>query len=97
WPSHQSRRAVLTGGSAAATAALLTACAGAKALRERVRAGGKVTPADVEPLNALLDLEHYAIAAYAAGIPLLHPPQSTAAVQFLAQELAHASQLTDLI
>jgi bacterioferritin (cytochrome b1) len=95
--SPPSRRAFLTAGSAAAAAALLSACGGAKPLREEVRSGGKVTRADVEPLNALLDLEHYAIAAYAAGIPLLHPPQSESAIQFLAQELAHATQLSDLI
>jgi hypothetical protein len=96
-PSPRSRRAFLAGGPAAATAALISACAGAKPLREKVRGGAKVSPSDVEPLNALLDVEHHAITAYAAGIPLLHPPQSKAAVQFLAQELAHASQLSDLI
>ena len=94
--SH-SRRALLTGGAAAATAALISACSGGKPLREKVSGGGKVAPADVEPLNALLDVEHYAVAAYAAGIPLLHPPQSKSAIQFLAQELAHTVQLSDLI
>jgi bacterioferritin (cytochrome b1) len=96
-PPPPSRRGFLTAGSAAATAALLSACAGAKPLREQVRGGGKVTRADIEPLNALLDLEHYAIAAYAAGIPLLHGPQAKSAIQFLAQELAHATQLSDLV
>jgi bacterioferritin (cytochrome b1) len=76
----------------------LTACSGAKPLREKVRSGGKATRADVEPLNTLLDLEHHAVAAYAAGIPLLQAPQAQAAAQqFLAQELAHATQLSDLI
>jgi hypothetical protein len=68
-------------------------------LREKVAGGGKVSKADVEPLNDLLDVEHYAIAAYAASVPLLQPhsPQAKAAAQFLAQELAHSVQLTDLI
>jgi hypothetical protein len=56
-----------------------------------------VPRSDATALNALLDVEHYAVAGYAAGIPLLHEPQAKAAVQFLAQELAHTVQLSDLI
>jgi Ferritin-like domain len=92
-----SRRLLLSGGAGAATAAFLAACSGAKPLREKVRGGGKVSRADVAPLNTLLDVEHYAIAAYAAGIPLLHSPQAESGIQFLAQELAHAVALSDLI
>jgi hypothetical protein len=92
-----SRRGFLTGSAAGATAAILSACSGAKPLREKVRGGGTVSRSDIEPLNALLDVEHYAVAAYAAGIPLLHHPHTEAAVQFLAQELAHTVQLSDLI
>jgi hypothetical protein len=87
----------LGGGLAATAGLLLTACSGQKALRIKVRSGAKVTRTDVPALNVLLDVEHYAIAAYAAGIPLLHKPQSDAAVQFLAQELAHTVQLSELI
>jgi hypothetical protein len=92
-----SRRALLTGGAAAATAALLSACAGASPLREKVRGGATVAQADIAPLNALLEVEHYAIAAYAAGIPLLSSPQSDAGIRFLAHELAHSVALQDLI
>jgi hypothetical protein len=93
----QSRRLFLAGGAVAAAAELLSGCGG-KPLREKVRGAGKVSSADFAPLNACLDAEHYAIAAYAAGIPLLHSQQSkVAAEQFLAQELAHAVQLSDLI
>ena len=97
--STPSRRALLSGGAAAATAAILSACSGGSPLREKVRAGGKVAKADVEPLNTLLAVEHYAVAAYAAGFPLLplHSPQYKAAQQFLAQELSHTVQLSDLI
>ncbi len=94
--SARSRRALLTAATTATGAALLAAC-GAKPLRETVRGGARVSRADVEPLNALLDVEHHAIAAYAAGIPLLSGRQSKPAVQFLAQELAHTVQLTELI
>lgn len=87
----------MRGGAAAATAALLTACSGGTPLREQVRSGARVAQADVPLLNSLLDVEHYAIAAYAAGIPLLSKSHSKAAVQFLAQELAHVVQLSDLI
>jgi hypothetical protein len=93
-----SRRAFLTAGAGAAVTALLSGCSGGhRALREKVRGSAKVPKADIPALNALLDVEHYAIAAYAAGGPLLHAPQSTAATQFLAHELAHALQLSDLI
>ena len=93
--SH-SRRTLLTAG-AATTAGLLAACSGSKPLRLKVRTGATVQRADVSVLNGLLDLEHRTIAAYAAGIPLLRRPAAKAAQQFLAQELAHAQALTDLV
>ena len=101
-PPHlppQSRRTLLLAAASAGPAALLGGCSGSKALREKVRGGARVPHADVPPLNSLLDVEHYAIAAYAAGIPLLplKSSQAKAAVQFLAQELAHTVQLSELI
>jgi rubrerythrin len=92
-----SRRAFLTSGAGVTGAALLGGCGGGGPLREKVRSGARVSRADVEPLNTLLDVEHYAIAAYAAGIPLLHDPQAKSTIQFLAQEMAHSVQLGDLI
>jgi Ferritin-like domain len=92
----RSRRAFLTGAGTATAAGLLAGCGG-KPLREKIRGSAKVAASDIEPLNALLDVEHRAIAAYAAGIPLLSAPQSTAAMRFLGQELAHSVQLSDLI
>jgi hypothetical protein len=53
--------------------------------------------ADVEILNLALDLEHKAIAAYTAGIPLLSGHAQKSAQQFLAQELQHANELSGLI
>jgi Ferritin-like domain len=96
-PRRECRRSFLTGGAAAAGVAWLSGCGSGGPLREKVRSGAKVARVDVEPLNTLLDVEYYAIAAYAAGIPLLHEPQSTAAMQFLGQEMAHSVQLQDLI
>lgn len=63
----------------------------------KVRNGVKVARGDVGVLNGLLDLEHQTIAAYTAGIPLLRRPAGKAAKQFLAQELAHAQALSDLV
>ncbi|HLY48959.1 MAG TPA: DUF4439 domain-containing protein [Solirubrobacteraceae bacterium] len=94
--SQRSRRGFLAGASTVTGAALLAACGG-KPLREKIRGSATVAPSDVAPLNDLLDVEHHAIAAYAAGIPLLAAPESTAAMRFLGQELAHTVQLSDLI
>jgi len=76
---------------------VLAACSGSTPLRVKVRNGAKVSRGDAEILNGLLDLEYYAIAAYTAGIPLLRQPSARAAKQFLGQELAHASALSDLV
>jgi hypothetical protein len=85
--------ATIAGGGTTA----LAACSGSAPLREKVRNGAKVSRGDVEILNRLIDLEYYAIAAYTAGIPLLRQPAARAAKQFLGQELAHASALSDLV
>jgi len=52
---------------------------------------------DVELLNRVLDLEHAAIVAYTAGIPLLTGPDQVAAKRFLAQELSHAASLSGMV
>lgn len=83
-------------GAGAGTAALVAGC-GSKPLRLKIRSGSKVGRADVDVLNHLLDLEHYAAAAYTAGIPLLQRPMLKAAQQFLGQELAHAEALSELV
>jgi bacterioferritin (cytochrome b1) len=87
---------LLGSGVAVATAGLLSGC-GAKPLREKIRSGAKVPPSAVDSLNALLNVEHYAIAAYTAGAPLLGRQAAKAAQQLLSQELAHAVELSDLI
>jgi rubrerythrin len=52
---------------------------------------------DVDLLNQALDLEHEAIAAYTAGIPLLDGRPKKAAQLFLEQELSHAGEMYGLI
>jgi hypothetical protein len=51
----------------------------------------------VDVLNSLLGVEHYAIAAYAAGIPLLGGIGESLGRQFLSHELAHADELAELV
>ena len=92
----RSRRALVAGAAGAAAAALLAGCGG-KPLREKIRSSARVTAGDLASLNALLAVENYGIAAYAAGIPLLGPAGATIGKQFLAQEMAHAVELSDLI
>jgi ferritin-like protein len=53
----------------------------------------EVREADISILNGVLDLEHTAVAAYTAGIPLLNGRARTAATWFLDQELQHTAKL----
>jgi hypothetical protein len=92
----RSRRAVLAGAGIAGAAAL--AGCGGKPLREKIRGGATGVPRDdVATLNALLEVEHFGIAAYAAAIPLLSPSGAKDGMWLLSQELAHADELTTLI
>jgi hypothetical protein len=91
------RRTLLAGGGAAA-AVTLESCS-RKPMPSNVPLG-KATAgsrADVALLSGLLAAERYAIAAYAAGMPLLGRDAARAAKQFLGQELAHAAELEGLI
>jgi hypothetical protein len=95
-PIRRSRRALLAGAAGAAGAGLISGC-GNKALRVKIRNGATVPAADADTLNALLDIENYAIGVYAAGIPFLGPAAQLVGKQFLAQELSHALELSELI
>jgi hypothetical protein len=52
---------------------------------------------DAAIFNGLLDAEHAAAAAYIAGIPLLSDHNQRAAKHFLVQEVAHITQLSNLV
>jgi hypothetical protein len=92
-----SRRAFLRTagfGVAGGSGVLLSAC-GSEAAKKRV-AGTEpleVREADISTMNGVLDLEHTAIAAYTAAIPLLSARPRLAATTFLRQELDHADKL----
>jgi hypothetical protein len=97
-PRRSRRQLLLGGGSGVLAGTLCLAACGGAPLREKVRGGTAVAPGDVEILNGLLHLEYHAIAAYSAGIPLLHPEDGgRAAKQFLGQEMAHAVALQELV
>jgi hypothetical protein len=92
------RRQVLVGAGAGAGALLLGGCGGHHRAAGQHRTGPARPPhPDVALLNRSLDLEHEAIAAYTAGIPLLSGRAQDAAKRFLDQELAHAGELSGLV
>jgi ferritin-like protein len=101
--STSSRRALLraTGLAAAGgSAALVAACSARRTKPAPVESPGakpSALRADRGILQSALDLEHRAIAAYTAGIPLLDARTRGAARQFLLQEFAHAAELSALI
>jgi hypothetical protein len=91
-----SRRTFLSAGIVGGSALALAACGG-DSLRSQLKRDAPAAQTDVALLNHLVDLEYRAVAAYTAGLPLLHPLASRAAKQFLAQELGHASGLSILV
>jgi rubrerythrin len=97
--SH-SRRAFLHAAGVTVTsgsAVFLAACGRGRASSASATTGAAPRAADVAILNNAIDLEHRAIAAYTAAIPLLSSTTQKAAKQFLLQEFAHASALSSLI
>lgn len=100
-PDPRSRRAFLRTagvGLAGGSSLLVTAC-GASTPKKLVAGSDPVAvrDADISILNGVLDLEHRAIAAYTAGIPLLSGRARAAATRFLGQELSHAMKLQGTI
>jgi hypothetical protein len=102
-PDDASRRAFLRiagAGLAGGSSVLLSACGGSSPAKNKLVAGSDpaaVRRTDISVLNAVLDLEHAAVFAYIAGIPLLSGHTRGAAAQFLGHELAHVSKLESTI
>jgi len=105
--AHSRRTLLHRSGLAAAggSAAFLAAC-GSSSGSKGASSSSTSTPAiippatgsgDVSVLNAALDLENMAIAAYTAGAPLLNGAVLKLGRQFLAQEKEHAAGLRKAI
>ena len=71
--------------------------AASESIKQQVHNSQPVLANDVDLLNRLLHLEHVAIAAYTAGIPLLAQPTAKAGQLFLNDELSHAGDLAGLV
>ena len=91
-----SRRGLLRA-AGAGLAGLLAAGCGNQSLKAQVHNSAPVLGTDVDLLNQLLHLEHWAIAAYTAGTPLLAPAVTKAGALFLNDELSHAGGLAGLV
>jgi rubrerythrin len=85
--------------AAGGTVAFVAACGGSSRSSSTTATTNGQTglAADVGILNNAIDLEHTAIAAYTAGIPLLSGTSQKAARQFLLQEISHVFTLSTLI
>jgi Ferritin-like domain len=94
-PEASSRRQLLVGAGAAAV--LLAGCGDSQSLRYRLQHDPSAAQTDVELLNNLLDLEHRAIAAYTAAVPLLPPAPARMAKRFLGEEVDHSEDLSGLV
>jgi len=91
-----SRRTVLLAAGAGVAGALVAGCGG-ESIKQQVHNSPAALANDVDLLNRLLHLEHMAIAAYTAGIPLLDQPTAKAGQLFLNDEISHAGDVAGLV
>ena len=91
-----SRRGLLRAVGACVLSAVMAGC-GSQSIRSQVKNSRPVLHSDVDLLNRLLHLEHVAIAAYTAGIPLLAPATHKAGQLFLNDEISHAGDIAGLV
>jgi len=91
-----SRRSMLLAAGAGLAGALVAGC-GSQSIRQQVHNSEPLLTNDVDLLNGLLHLEHVAIAAYTAGIPLLDQPTAKAGQLFLNDEISHAGDVAGLV
>lgn len=68
-----------------------------ESIKQQVHNSQAALSNDVDLLNHLLHLEHTAIAAYTAGIPLLDQPTAKAGQLFLNDEISHAGDVAGLV
>jgi hypothetical protein len=92
-----SRRTVLLAAGAGLAGVVLAGCGGGASIKQQVHNSQPALTTDVDLLNHLLHLEHTAIAAYTAGIPLLAQPTAKAGQLFLNDEISHAGDLAGIV
>jgi bacterioferritin (cytochrome b1) len=92
-----SRRTVLLAAGAGLASVVLAGCGGRQSIKQQVHNSQPALTNDVDLLNHLLHLEHVAIAAYTAGIPLLAEPTAKAGQLFLNDEISHAGDLAGIV
>jgi hypothetical protein len=92
-----SRRNLLRAAAAGGAVALLSACGSGGSHPHTETVLSPAAQADVDLLNAALDVENRSIAVYTAAVPLLIGREHAAAKWFLGQELSHAALLATLI
>jgi rubrerythrin len=92
-----SRRRLLGMGATGASAALLVGCKDDATSPNRLTAPDESDTADVELLNAVLDLELMVVEAYKAGAARLRGSALQTAQGFLEQEQEHADSLASAI
>jgi Ferritin-like domain len=92
-----SRRTVLLAAGAGLAGVVLAGCGGGQSIKQQVQNSEPALTNDVDLLNHLLHLEHVAIAAYTAGIPLLAQPTAKAGQLFLNDEISHAGDLAGIV
>ena len=91
-----SRRNLLLAAGTGLAGVLLAGCGG-ESIKQQVHNSQPALANDVDLLNRLLHLEHTAIAAYTAGIPLLDQPTAKAGQLFLNDEISHAGDVAGLV
>ena len=99
-PQAPSRRAFVRAGGATllgGAAAALATCGGGGKKTTETTVSTTQAQGDAAVLNAALELEHTAIAAYETGLKLMKGKARAAASEFLAQEHEHAAALTRAI
>ncbi len=96
--SPVSRRQLLGASGAAGVALALAGCGRSHPAATHV---SKLPPSlkavDAAIFNSLIDAEYVVAAAYIAGVPLLSDHNLRAAKHFLVQEVAHITQLSNLV
>lgn len=96
--SRVSRRQLLGASGAAGVALALAGCGHTHPAATHVSTlPPDLKAADAAIFNGLVDAEYEVAATYIAGIPLLSDHNLRAAKHFLVQEVAHITQLTNLV